>query len=408
MRNRNKNKSKKKPDQVGTFGSAPRFQDTFTTKTGLQGRILRGREDTVRSNKERRKSGGDDEASISTSLRVRTDSQTQSISQVEVRGRTLDQIRSLTLDQVRNLPNTQINALNDDQIRVLSASQLAALSLGQIQALEARKLQLFKEQEDVTDEISLIVQKILKQVDEIDDTEILSIVSEWYKTSDSPDPMLTYRFMKTSYMLSQNKDVQQLLQDGRINDLKILVRALENSTVRGFANQILRDWSDNPKEDIAQRGLAFEIFRNKLLEIQDNEKHKTEYLEEVLDHNKGYAQVFDSTQKIFEDFQLSQTDKINNILIEDTNTGIWNNSQSSSLKSEIEAKQFVDDDEQIKLWDTLIQRLFKEVTNQKEYDNVLKEIKLKSNADDMFRIISELNPNLGLQRRLLDESIKNF
>ena len=37
---RTTNRGKK---QVGTFGTAPRFQDTFTTRTGLQGTILKGR-----------------------------------------------------------------------------------------------------------------------------------------------------------------------------------------------------------------------------------------------------------------------------------------------------------------------------------------------------------------------------
>ncbi len=52
---RKKTRKKSEQKQIGTFGTSPRFQDTFTTRTGLQGRVLKGRSNSADDIRQTRK-----------------------------------------------------------------------------------------------------------------------------------------------------------------------------------------------------------------------------------------------------------------------------------------------------------------------------------------------------------------
>jgi len=163
-----------------------------------------------------------------------------------------------------------------------------------------------------------------------------SRVDEWIgRTHPTHDTLATLRFMMICKALSTNHRVAELLATGQDQTVKEVV-ANVSSLIGG--RQIIQAW-DTPKQDIAARGEAWDMFVNGVGMLSGQQSNLDQYFYNCLAHDKGYGQTHEAAQSFlyliggtgggheepFEHFLALA-------LAETTNSNIWVGGQLGSGK----------------------------------------------------------------------------
>jgi hypothetical protein len=138
--------------------------------------------------------------------------------------------------------------------------------------------------------IHALATQIVDQAAHVPDVEeVTAVLSDWYENKKpTHDPMKTFRFMRVAYAYSVNPRVKLMLQSGDIEGVKAVTELLRSVTGRQF----IQFWED-PAEDVRVRGSAWTNFVEGVKALRDEPSLGT-YLEEALEHDKGYAQTLES------------------------------------------------------------------------------------------------------------------
>ncbi|MFC1750877.1 DUF4157 domain-containing protein [Pseudomonadota bacterium] len=227
------------------------------------------------------------------------------------------------------------------------------------------------------------------------------------------NPFKAASLMRICFALSRDKDVAEFIKSDDLESLKKVVNILKS-----VSRQIIQVWR-NPKVDIEQRGDAWPIFTQGLGYLDKDKSHLYRYMTDCLDHNKGYAQTYNSvtmylSYKLVVDEKESFTTVLNRALAGETNMNIWVGGMAESGKYSFQLKRttktslmesMLAETQEKNMWGALLSPIVNARfgVGKKDWLGYTKTI--IENKDELYNTVRALVPSsFALHKRLIEST----